>query len=208
MSCWQKIKLVGPLLLFNILLPTWDVFSDVKLSVNLMMGGSQSCSIEEENVKEFRQELGLCLKNPQEYCQNQNDSIASYLCRYQSTSTCMLCRSVPIDLKGTFAYGHCDNPNEGIRENYYQCFNNKFINSDNYNSFNSHGQYSSFMKNGSRYDYCSDPETYHGICEEITRRHYIFAIMLLGNYEEFYVSVVTFLFYFLAPTGAQDHISP
>ena len=67
MSCWQKIKLVGPLLLFNILLPTWDVFSDVKLSVKLMMGGSQSCSIEEENVKEFRQELGLCLKNPQEY---------------------------------------------------------------------------------------------------------------------------------------------
>ena len=75
MSCWQKSKLVGPLLLFNILLPTWDVYSDVKLSVNLIIGGTQGCLREEENVQAFKQEFDFCLQNPQEYC--QSDSVWS-----------------------------------------------------------------------------------------------------------------------------------
>ena len=63
--------------MFNILLPTWDVFSDVKLSVNLIIGGKQGCLIEEENVEAFKKEFELCLQSPQEYC--QSDSVASYL---------------------------------------------------------------------------------------------------------------------------------
>ena len=168
MSYWQKTKLVGPLLLFNILLPTWDVFSDVKLSVNLMIGGNQNCSIEEENVQEFRQELDLCLQNPQEYC--QSDSVASYLCRLtnQVASTNLSC------LKCTYSNGDdCTNSNEGIREIYALCFD-LFITSS--------------------FDYCSNPNTYHGICKEVTRRHYIFAIMLLGNYEEFYYFFIILIF--------------
>ena len=184
MSCWQKSKLVGPLVLFNILLPTWDVYSDFKLSMKLMMGGSQNCSIEEENVQEFRQELDLCLQNPLDYCQNQSDSIASYLCHYQSTSTCMFCQYA-----NTPDYVQCDTPAEGIREIYKRCLrNNRLSEIDpppKLNSYIYQIEQNGFNKNGSRYDYCTDPETYHGICEEVTRHHYIFAIMLLGIYEEF-----------------------
>ena len=156
MSCWQKTKLVGPLVLFNILLPTWDVYSDVKLSVNLFIGGKQNCSIEEENIQEFRQELDLCLQNPQAYC--LSDSMASYLCQENLTNlSCMKC-----PFGGDGDNDDCTNSNEGIREIYAHCF----------------GVY----KTSPLFDYCSNPDTYHGICEEVTRRHYIFAIMLLGIY--------------------------
>ena len=168
MSTWQKTKLVGPLLLFNILLPTWDVFSDFKLSVNLYIGGSQNCSIEEENVQAFRQELDSCLVNPQEYC--QSDSIASYLCpdewglTHTGRRKCMFCEKTD-----------CDNPDYGISEIYFQCLNNEY--------FDNNGSYHKYLKFDSKYykfNYCSDPYTYHGICETVTRSHYIFAIMLLG----------------------------
>ena len=156
MSCWQKTKLVGPLVLFNILLPTWDVFSDVKLSVDLIMGGNQSCSREDENVHAFRQELELCLQNPQEYCQNGSVA-ASYLCQVNSTKTpCLKCSSLSFSLFGLTdtRTDDCLNTNNGIREVYNQCLDNG--------------------------DYCSDPNTYHGICEEVTRRHYKFAILIIG----------------------------
>ena len=145
MSCWQKSKLVGPLLLLNILLPTWDVFSDVKLSVNLIIGGKQGCIREEENVQAFKQELDLCLQNPQEYC--QSDSVASYLCPENSTSlSCLECNSLSSE---------CFNAYIGITEIYIRCLSSTDV-------------------------YCSDPSTYHGICEEVTRRHYKFAILIIG----------------------------
>ena len=43
MTFWETTKLIGPLVVFNILLPTWDVYSDVKISVELILGGNQSC---------------------------------------------------------------------------------------------------------------------------------------------------------------------
>ena len=157
MSCWQKAKLVGPLLLFNILLPTWDVFSDVKLSVKLMRGGKQGCIREEENVQEFKQEVDLCLQNPQEYC--QSDSVASYLCQGQENSTrppCLDCDSFELTLSSqTIRTDDCFNNNNRITEIYNRCLS-------------------------STNDYCSDPNTYQGICQEVTRRHYKFAILLLG----------------------------
>ena len=185
MSCWQKTKLIGPLLLFNILLPTWDVFSDVKLSVNLFIGGNQSCSIEEKNVQEFRNEFDKCLKNPQEYC--QSDSKANYLCQGNSTNvSCMKCKNptssltrdlvrlmqIQIDnmtvaglLVGQGGFGDCNNHSiNGIREIYYQCLNFK----------------SEYGENS----YCSDPKTYHSICEDVPvpTKHSMFAILLLGIY--------------------------
>ena len=144
MSYWQKTKLIGPLLLFNILLPTWDVYSDAKLTVKLFMGENQSCSIEEENVQEFRQQLDLCLQNPEEYC--QSDSNATYLCQETSTSTTSCMNS---------SYS-VTSSEKGIRKIYYQCLTNNT-------------------------DYCSDSKTYHGICEEVTRVHYKFGILLLGK---------------------------
>ena len=175
MSCWQKTKLIGPLLLFNILLPTWDVFSDVKLSVNLFIGGKQNCSIEDKNVQEFRQEFDLCLQNPQAYC--QSDSMASYLCQENSIDlSCMKCRVyVPGNIIDADGFGDCVTSYEGIREIYDQCL---IYDSDD--------------------DYCSNPDTYHGICEKVIRRHYIFAIMLLGIYEHFYLS---FLYLIILRTG-------
>ena len=117
MSCWQKSKLVGPLLLLNILLPTWDVFSDVKLSVNLIIGGKQGCIRKEENVQAFKQELDLCLQNPQEYC--QSDSVASYLCQENSINpSCLECNSLKIIFRST---GECFNTNTGITEIYHRC---------------------------------------------------------------------------------------
>ena len=155
MSCWQKTKLVGPLLLFNILLPTWDVLSDVKLSIKLIIGGKQGCTREEENVQAFRQELDLCLQNPQEYC--QSDSVASYLCQENSTSpSCLECGWFKnFHFMSGDGTGECFNTDNGIREIYNRCLN-------------------------STQDYCSDPKTYHGICEAVTRMHYKFAFFLLG----------------------------
>lgn len=151
MSCWQKTKLIVPILLFNILLPTWDVFSDVMLSVKLIIGGNQSCLREEENVQEFRYELDLCLKNPQEYCQG-GDSVASYMCQANSTNpSCLKCPSASSNLART---DDCSNTNEGITEIYHQCLKNN--------------------------DYCRNPKTYHGICEEGTRKHFKVSIILLG----------------------------
>ena len=136
MSCWEKTKLVGPLLLFNILLPTWDVFSDVMLSVNLIVGGHQSCSIEEENIQTFKQELDECLRNPSDYC--KSNSNGRYLCQVDNL-TCLW-----------------PNTASGIREIYRECL------TDNTS-------------------YCSNHNTYHGICVEETKRHYKFAFLLLGK---------------------------
>ena len=150
MSCLQKTKLIAPLLLFNILLPTWDVFSDFKLSMKLFIGGNQSCSIEEENVEEFRKELDSCLENPQKYCQSGLN--VSYLCQGLS---CMKCSSLSVSF---LQYIECfNNSDKGILEIYGQCLNNDG-------------------------DYCSDPKTFHGICEKVTRSHYKFGILLLGKF--------------------------
>ena len=150
MSCWHKTKLIGPLLVFNILLPTWDVFSDVKLTANLFKGENQNCSKEEENVQAFRQKLDLCLNNPQKYCQSDSDT--SFFC--QEDLSCMKCS--PVIFVPGLPYVDCVSSDQGIREIYNQCLNN----SDNY---------------------CSNPNTYHGICQEVTRRYYKFGILLLGN---------------------------
>ena len=108
-------------MIFNILLPTWDVFSDVKLSYDLFIGGTQRCSIEDKNIQEFKEELDLCLQNPQEYC--QNDSNASYLCQEnsQNISSCMKCRVI-----GGRYESDCINSNEGIREIYNQCLEDDY----------------------------------------------------------------------------------
>ena len=152
MSCWEKTKLVGPLLLFNILLPTWDVFSDVMLSVNLIVGGHQSCSIEEENIQTFKQELDECLRNPSDYC--KSNSNGRYLCQ-EDNVTCLWCPKKEI-FKDVEIIG-CPNTASGIREIYRQCL------TDNTS-------------------YCSNHTTYHGICVEETKRHYKFAFLLLGKY--------------------------
>ena len=154
MSCLQKTKLIGPILLFNIFLPTWDVFSDFKLSMKLFIGGNQSCSIEEENVQEFRKELDSCLQNPQEYCQSGLN--ASYLCHDipRQGLSCMNCSSQSFL---STQYSQCiTNSDKGILEIDGQCLNNDG-------------------------DYCSNPKTFHGICEKVTRRHYKFGILLLGK---------------------------
>ena len=170
MSCWQKSKLVGPLLLFNILLPTWDVLSDVKLSVNLIIGGKQVCLIEEENVQAFKQELDLCLQNSQEYC--QSDSVASYLCQdYSPNPSCLECDS----FNNWCSTGECSNTNTGITEIFHRCLQSTY---DYYRGDNFTGNVHASSRHTNYY--CSDPNTYHGICEEVTRRHYKFAILLLG----------------------------
>ena len=95
--------------------------------------------------------------------------MASYLCQENLTDlSCMKCRvyvSKSYDVPGNIidGFGDCATSYEAIREIYDQC-----LTSDDED------------------DYCSNPHTYHGICEEVIRRHYIFAIMLLGIYEDFY----------------------
>ena len=161
MSWWEKTKLVAPLVVFNILLPTWDVFSDVKLSVKLILGDHQSCFREEKNIREFRQELELCLVNPQEYCERKSN--VSYLCQ-NINSSCIKCNALSF-LSSDSPATDCKNSEAGIKEIYKQYLKNENLNK-------------------TANEYCSDPNTYKGICKDGTQRHYKFALLLLGIYFE------------------------
>ena len=171
MSRWEKTKVIGPLVVFNILLPTWDVFSDVKLTVDLIRGGHQSCFREEENVQEFRQEIELCLENPEEYC--QSNSAVKYLC--PTKSDCLSCENDYL-----FENNFCQNSQSGVREIYSQCLkNNSKLTEHEYYDYEYH--YNESNVSYINYDYCTDPNTYHGICGKGIRRHYKFAFLLFGK---------------------------
>ena len=93
---------------------------------------------------------------------------------------------------------YCINSDEGIREIYHQCLEENydyiehkiwiftfFQKKDDHCILNPDPESPEIPDNcGIKNNYCSNPKTYHGICEEETRRHYKFAIMLIGNNDE------------------------
>ena len=68
MTITQKLKSISVPVLFNILLPIFDVYSDLRLIILLFVGGFSCRWISEDKIDDY----SSCRKDPTIYCFNPN----------------------------------------------------------------------------------------------------------------------------------------
>ena len=110
-TTFQKIKSSIVPILFNILLPIWDVFSDARITVILFVGGYK--------CKDFYDDWDKCKDGPTIYCNSSSanqyvceETFSGFICndRYAGWETC---RDNPMS--------YCTNSNSNNTTNHELC---------------------------------------------------------------------------------------